>query len=130
LSRKGANGPARGRKLRSTGTKAKARVSNEPYSLVELKMQLEERTRELAEAREQQAETAEILRIISTSPTELPSVLEVVAECRALLQGRRGYHFRAPRAGALCDRPLGCDSTSYRPSITLRAWARRGPHHS
>src|SRR5215831_18430804 len=83
LSRKGANGPARGRKLRSTGTKAKARVSNEPYSLVELKMQLEERTRELAEAREQQAETAEILRIISTSPTELPSVLEVVARSAA-----------------------------------------------
>ena len=83
LSRKGANDPARGRKLRSTGTKAKARVSNEPYSLVELKMQLEERTRELAEAREQQAETAEILRIISTSPTELPSVLEVVARSAA-----------------------------------------------
>src|SRR6516225_447471 len=79
LSRKG----ARGRKLRSTGTKAKARVSNEPYSLVELKTQLEERTRELAEAREQQAETAEILRIISTSPTELPSVLEVVARSAA-----------------------------------------------
>ena len=44
LSRKGANGPTtRGRKLRSTGTKAKARVSNTPNSPSELKKQLEAR---------------------------------------------------------------------------------------
>src|SRR5262249_42378681 len=41
----------RARKLRSTGTKAKARVSNRPNSLSELKKQLEARTRELAEVR-------------------------------------------------------------------------------
>jgi GAF domain-containing protein len=33
LSLKGANSPTRGRKLRSTGTKARARVSNGPNSL-------------------------------------------------------------------------------------------------
>jgi hypothetical protein len=49
LSRKGATSPTRARKLRSTGTKAKARVSNRPNSLSELKKQLEARTRELAE---------------------------------------------------------------------------------
>jgi hypothetical protein len=52
LSRKGANSrTTRGRKLRSTGTKAKARVSNRPNSPSELKKQLEARTRELAEVR-------------------------------------------------------------------------------
>src|SRR5262252_8633730 len=72
LSRKGANSPTRARKLRSTGTKAKARVSNRPNSLSELKKQLEARTRELAvvrghlsEALEQQTATSEVHR---TSP--------------------------------------------------------------
>src|SRR6266516_1506971 len=51
-------------------------------------------------------------------------------ECRALLQGRRRYHFRARRAGPPRDRPLGSDCTSYRPSHTLRAWARGNSHHS
>ena len=50
LSLKGAKSPTRGRKLRSTGTKARPHVSNGPNSLVELKKQLEVRTRELAEA--------------------------------------------------------------------------------
>src|SRR5215467_8567419 len=56
----------------------------------DLQKQLDQRTRELAEAQkhlaealEQQTATAEILRIISTSPTELPSVLEVVARSAA-----------------------------------------------
>ena len=69
LSRKGAKSRTGGRKLRSTGTKGRARVSNGPNSLVELKKQLEVRTRELAEAREhlgealeQQTATSELLR--------------------------------------------------------------------
>ena len=60
LSRKGANSRTRARKLRSTGTKAKARVSHRPNSLSELKKQLEARTRELAEVRGHLSEALEL----------------------------------------------------------------------
>jgi two-component system NtrC family sensor kinase len=99
LSLKGANSPTRGRKLRSTGTKAAVQVGNGPDSLVELKKQLEERTHELAEAQaklaqhsrvlsevlDEQKATSEVLRLISSSPIDLPSALGAVAESAARL---------------------------------------------
>jgi GAF domain-containing protein len=87
LSLKGAKSPTRGRKLRSSGTKARAYVSDEPNSPIELKKQLEARTRELAEARghlsealEQQTAVSDILRLISNSRNTVRGVLESVAE--------------------------------------------------
>jgi hypothetical protein len=126
LSRKGAHGPTR---LRSTGTKARARVSNGPNSLIELKKQLEERTRELAEARghlseamEQQTATSEVLRVISSSPGELVPIFEAILAnavriCDASFGNLLLSEGSAFRVAAMHGAPLGWDELRRRDPV-------------
>ncbi len=83
--RDGASGQPVKRRARSTiGPKShKAPITD--VSTVDLQEQLDQRTRELDEALQQQSATCEVLRIISSSPTDLRSVLNMVGENAARL---------------------------------------------
>ena len=63
----------------------KTSVADQAQTITELRQQLDARNRQLTEALEQQTATSEILRVIASSPTDLQSVLDVVAENAARL---------------------------------------------
>jgi GAF domain-containing protein/DNA-binding response OmpR family regulator len=113
LSRKGRNGRNQSRVAATTAAKAKARAADRRQSVAnpdktlkaktqELEQKLAACARELAEARQQQAATSEVLRVIASSPGDLQSVFQAMLKnalrvCGAKLGNlwlREGDHFR------------------------------------
>src|SRR5262249_1399895 len=88
----------------------------------DLQKQLEQRTRELAEALEQQTATSEVLRVISSSPGELKAVFEaILANAVRICEAKFGTLFRYD--GKVFHRAAGIGT----PAALVEVQERRGP---
>ena len=79
-------------KAKRDSTQVRARRG---HSSADLREQLDNRTRELNEAREQQIATADVLKVISRSPTDIQPVFDMIAErARRLCDGQFCFVYR------------------------------------
>jgi two-component system NtrC family sensor kinase len=82
-----------GRRSRKSGGPAKRRrttslsARKKPFSAADVRQQLEQRTRELDEARAQQIATSEVLNVIHRSPADAQPVFDAIVESAARLCG-------------------------------------------
>jgi hypothetical protein len=103
LARKGAKSRTRITRLRSKTTKARSHIDRIREPRADFEKELEARTRELSEAREQQVATAEVLQVISSSPGKLEPVFEtILANATRLCQAEFGMLYLWEGEGHYC----------------------------
>jgi hypothetical protein len=119
LSRKKAKSRTGADSLRSTGTKVRPRAGGMRKPRADLEQQLEACRRELAEAREQQRATSDLLRVISSSPADLQPVFQaMLANATRICEAKFGnlllYEGDAFRRVALYNAPREWDEWTQR----------------
>ena len=129
MSRKVTKSRTHGRKLRSAGTKANTRANLTRQPGADPEQQLEACRRELAEAREQQAATSEVLKVISSSPGDLEPVFtamlaNAVRICGAKFGNLHLYEGDAFRRVALHNAPQAYAADRQRDPIIPRRRTR------